>query len=153
MKINDIIVEAIKDGTKGTYNNIPFVYNAKTNAWVSKIDQTNADGLMAQELFKAAGYKADGKTPIKANILQRTKDFFSGKTGGLAQATRSDPKASIGKKLAGIAGAALGGTVAGGQKGNLPTELPAEIKAQIDNLTKSEKQYLITKLTAMGAEQ
>jgi len=153
MKIYEVITEQLADKTTVKYGkkNDVYTYQQGTNTWVNKAGQP-ASGLLAVELFKLAGYKQDGQTQIKPGLIQRAKDYFSGKTQGMAQATRQDPNASIGKKIAGIAGAAFGGALAGGKPQattNAPSELPANIKTMIDNLTKGEKQYLITKLTKM----
>ena len=153
MKIYEVISEQLADNTQVKYGkkNDVYTYQAGTNTWVNK-DGQPASGMLAGELFKAVGYKNDGQTQKAPGLMQRAKDYFSGKTQGMAQATRKDPNASIGKKIAGIAGAALGGALAGGKpqaQTNAPSELPTNIKTMIDNLTKGEKQYLINKLTGM----
>ena len=150
MKIYDVINEQLADNTQVKYgkNKDVYTYQATNNTWANKAGQP-ASGMLAKELFKAVGYKDDGQSQIKPGLVQRTKDYFSGKSDGKAQATRKDPNASIGKKIAGIAGAALGGAMAGGKPKpttNAPDELPANIKTMVDNLTKGEKQYLISKL-------
>lgn len=149
MKINDVIVEQIADkATAKDKNGNVYTYTAATNSWTNKDGQV-ATGLLAQQLAQQHGYDIDGSTPKKPGIVQRAKNYFSGKTQGMAQATRGDKDASIGKKIAGIAGAAIGGALAGGKpqvQGPQHTELPIEIKAQVDNLTKQEKNYLMDKL-------
>lgn len=102
----------INDGVTASINKIKYTYDKATNSWKDDQGQVAA-GLQAVELFKAQGLNPDGKTPIKKGTVQKAKDYMSGKTAGLAQATRSDPKASLGKKLAGMAGAAIGGALAG----------------------------------------
>lgn len=150
MKINDVIVEQIEDkATAKDKNGTNYTYNAATNSWTNSKTGQVATGLLAQQLAQQHGYDVDGSTPKKPGIVQRAKDYFSGKTQGIAQATRGDKDASIGKKIAGIAGAALGGALAGGKpqvQGPQHSELPIEIKAQVDNLTKQEKNYLMDKL-------
>lgn len=154
MKIYEVISEQLADKTQVKYgkNKDVYTYQAGTNSWVNKNGQP-ASGMLAGELFKAVGFKNDGQSQIAPGLIQRAKNYFSGKTDGMAQATRKDPNASIGKKIAGIAGAALGGALAGGKPKpttNAPQELPANIKTMLDNLTKGEKQYVITKLTKLS---
>ena len=66
-----------------------------------------ATGAMHDELMKAKGLDREGN-PVKPGVMQRAKDWISGKTPGAGQATRSDPTASVGKKLAGTLGAKIG---------------------------------------------
>lgn len=163
MKINEIVnldeapgdVEAPsspKDGMKATYgdknNKSNWTYNAGTGQWTDDKTGEVAKGKLSQDLFKSQGLNPDG-SPAKRSIKQRIGDYFSGKSGGLAQATRKDPNSSVGRKLAGVAGAGIAKALGGPEptaQGSQYTELPKEIKAQIDNLTKSEKNYLMDKL-------
>ena len=48
-------------------------------------------------------------------MMQRAKDYMSGKTPGLAPATRPRFQPSIARKAMGMAGAAIGGALAGGK--------------------------------------
>ena len=141
-----------KDGMKATYgdgkNKSNWTYNAGTGQWTDDKTGEVAKGKLSQDLFKSQGLNPDG-SPAKRSIKQRVSDYFSGKSGGLAQATRKDPNSSIGRKLAGVAGAGIAKALGGPEptaQGSQYTELPKEIKAQIDNLTKSEKNYLMDKL-------
>lgn len=139
------VSDQLQTGDKATYNKMQFVYNADTNTWTNKQGQP-AKGLLAKELFKSAGFSADGKTALKPGLIQRAKDYMSGKTPGLAQATRLDPKASVGKKVAGIAGAAVGGALAKlaepkkgqdqtqGQQAKGPKPVPGPTIAEIKDL-------------------
>ena len=54
--------------------------------------------------------------------MQRAKDYMSGKNLGLAQATRPDPT-GIARKAMGMAGAPIGGALAGGKPVTATTEL------------------------------
>lgn len=141
-----------QDGMKATYgdgkNKSNWTYNAGTGQWTDDKTGEVAKGKLSQDLFKSQGLNPDG-SPAKKSIKQRVSDYFSGKSGGLAQATRKDPNSSIGRKLAGVAGAGIAKALGGPEptaQGSQYTELPKEIKAQIDNLTKSEKNYLMDKL-------
>ena len=131
MKINDVIVEQIADkATAKDKNGNVYTYTAATNSWTNKDGQV-ATGLLAQQLAQQHGYDIDGSTPKKPGMVQRAKDYFSGKTQGMAQATRGDKNASIGKKIAGIAGAAIGGALTGGKpqvQGPQHTELQLKLK-------------------------
>ena len=134
-----------KDGKPFKSN---WTYNAQTGVWTDDKTGEVAKGKLSGDLFKSQGLNPDG-TPAKRSIKQRVGDFFSGKSGGLAQATRKDPNSSIGRKIAGVAGAGIAKALGGPEptaQGSQYTELPKEIKAQIDNLTKSEKNYLMDKL-------
>ena len=111
----------IRDGEKKSVNKIQFVWNAEQGEWLDP-NGTPATGLMKQELMKQVNKDVTGQPPKPGGIVQRAKDYMSGKTTGLAQATRSDPKSGIGRKLAGIAGAAIGGAMAGGKT---PPQQPA----------------------------
>lgn len=106
----------LKVGKTETINTIKFTWDG--TGW--KDPQGNsATGAMQQDLMAKYGRNGDG-TPLKKGIIGRAKDYMSGKTAGLAQKTRSDPNASTGKKLAGMAGAAIGGMFGksgGGQQG------------------------------------
>ena len=141
-----------KDGMKATYgdgkNKSNWTYNAGTGQWTDDKTGEVAKGKLSQDLFKSQGLNPDG-SPAKKSIKQRVSDYCSGKSGGLAQATRKDPNSSIGRKIAGVAGAGIAKALGGPEptaQGSQYTELPKEIKAQIDNLTKSEKNYLMDKL-------
>lgn len=141
-----------QDGMKATYgdakNKSNWTYNAGTGQWTDDKTGEVAKGKLSQDLFKSQGLNPDG-SPAKKSIKQRVGDYFSGKSGGLAQATRKDPNSSIGRKIAGVAGAGIAKALGGPEptaQGSQYTELPKEIKAQIDNLTKSEKNYLMDKL-------
>lgn len=112
----------IRDGEKKSVNKIQFVWNAEQGEWLDP-NGTPATGLMKQELMKQVNKDVTGQPPKPGGIVQRAKDYMSGKTTGLAQATRSDPKSGIGRKLAGIAGAAIGGAMAGGK--TPPQQQPA----------------------------
>ena len=112
----------IRDGEKKSVNKIQFVWNAEQGEWLDP-NGTPATGLMKQELMKQVNKDITGQPPKPGGIVQRAKDYMSGKTPGLAQATRSDPKSGIGRKLAGIAGAAIGGAMAGGK--TPPQQQPA----------------------------
>ena len=134
-----------KDGKPFKSN---WTYNAGTGQWTDDKTGEVAKGKLSGDLFKSQGLNPDG-TPAKRSIKQRVGDYFSGKSGGLAQATRKDPNSSIGRKIAGVAGAGIAKALGGPEptaQGSQYTELPKEIKAQIDNLTKSEKNYLMDKL-------
>jgi len=127
----------INDGTKKKVNNIEFTWSAEQGEWLDP-NGTPATGLMKQNLMKTVSKDITGQQP-KPGIMQRAKDYISGKTPGLAQATRSDPKSSLARKAMGVAGAALGGALAGGktpaqQQGEQPApqagEQPAQAQAQ-----------------------
>ena len=75
--------------------------------------------------MKTVNKDITGQQP-KPGMMQRAKDYISGKTPGLAQATRSDPKSSIARKAMGMAGAAIGGALAGGKPGQQQPEQPAQ---------------------------
>jgi len=101
----------IKPGTKGSVNKQQFSWDGKN--WLDS-KGTPVAGLMKQELMKQYGLDASGN-PIKPGLTQKARDWMSGKTAGHGQATRSDPKASIGKKLAGTLGSMIGGALSGGK--------------------------------------
>jgi hypothetical protein len=101
----------IKPGATASVNKQKFKWNG-TN-WVDSAGSP-AQGLMKQELMKQHGLDVSGN-PIKPGLMQKARDWMSGKTAGYGQATRSDPKASIGKKLAGTLGSMIGGAWAGGK--------------------------------------
>jgi len=137
----------LKNGTKAKLNNIEYTYDQKNHQWVSK-DGNVATGDAAMQLFKAQGVNPDG-SPIKKGMMQRAKDYWKdGSADGVAQATRSDPNASLARK-----GFVTGGTKIAsmlmkkpGATTDAPDALNPLFKAQIDDLTKEEKQYLIIKL-------
>ena len=127
----------IRNGTKKKINNIEFTWSEEQGEWLDP-NNTPATGLMKQELMKTVNKDVTGQAP-KPGIMQRAKDYISGKTPGLAQATRSDPKSSLARKAMGVAGAAIGGALAGGktpaqQSGEQPAqqsgEQPAQAQAQ-----------------------
>ena len=103
--------------TTATVNKIKFTWDGA--GWKDEAGRP-ATGAMQQALFKQHGLNGDG-TPLKKGIIGRAKDYIQGKTPGLAQATRSDPNASLGKKAAGMAGAAIGG-IFGKSGGGKPAE-------------------------------
>jgi hypothetical protein len=134
MKITDITeAPAIKLNTTATVNKQKFKWDGRN--WVSQSGGI-ATGLMKQKLMKQYGLDVAGN-PSTPGILQKAKDWFSGKTAGLAQATRSDPEASFGKKLAGFAGAAIGGALAGGKP--KPAE-PQQAEPQQEPETPAKRQ-------------
>lgn len=124
----------IKDGTKKKINNIEFTWSEEQGEWLDP-NKTPATGLMKQNLMKTVNKDITGQQPKPGGIVQRAKDYISGKTPGLAQATRSDPKSSLARKAMGVAGAALGGALAGGktpaqQQGEQPAPQAGEQPAQ-----------------------
>ena len=111
------IDDLVAGKTTATHNKIKFTWDGA--GWKNDAGQA-ATGSMQQQLFKQHNLNGDG-TPLKKGFIGRAKDYISGKTPGLAQATRSDPNASTGKKLAGMAGAAIGG-IFGKSGGGKPGE-------------------------------
>ena len=114
----------IPNNTKKKVNNIEFKWDQEQSEWLDP-NGTPATGLMKQELMKQVNKDVTGQPP-KPGMMQRAKDYISGKTPGLAQATRSDPKSSIARKAMGMAGAAIGGALAGGKPGQQQPEQPAQ---------------------------
>lgn len=117
---------SIKVGTTGTVNKQKFKWDGDN--WVNNAGKP-ATGLMKQELMKQQGMDVAGK-PLKPGIVQKARDYISGKTAGLAQATRSDPNSSLARKAMGVAGAAIGGALAGGKPGEQPAQEPASAPEQ-----------------------
>jgi len=117
-------------GKSETINKIKFTWDG--TGWKDPQGRS-AQGAMQQDLMAKYGRNGDG-TPLKnPGLIQRAKDYMSGKTPGLAQKTRLDPKASTGKKLAGMAGAAIGGMFGksgGGQQAEPGTPEQPEQPAQ-----------------------
>ena len=114
----------IPNNTKKKVNNIEFKWDQEQSEWLDP-NGTPATGLMKQELMKQVNKDVTGQPP-KPGMMQRAKDYISGKTPGLAQATRSDPKSSIARKAMGMAGAAIGGALAGGKPGQQQPEQPVQ---------------------------
>jgi hypothetical protein len=108
----------IKDGTKKSVNKIPHTWSAEQGEWINA-QGVPAIGLMKQELMKQVGKDVTGGNE-KPGMMQRAKDYVTGKTPGLAQATRSDPKASILKKAGATAAAGLGGMIGKALGGGQP---------------------------------
>ena len=114
----------IRDKQKGKVNGIDFTWSEEQGEWIN--DQgTPATGLMKQELMKTQGLDVTGNPP-KKGLIGRAADYISGKTPGLAQATRSDPKAGILKKAGAVGAAAVGGAIGGMFGGKGQPEQPAE---------------------------
>lgn len=97
----------ISVGKKATVNKQQFTWNGRE--WVNDAGKP-ATGLMKQQLMRSQGLDIKGKQR-KPGIIQRTKDYLGGKTAGLAQATRSDPKASLLKKAGAVGASAVGGAI------------------------------------------
>ena len=117
-------------GKSETINGIKFTWDG--TGWKDPQGRS-AQGAMQQELMAKYGRNGDGTALKNPGLIQRAKDYMSGKTPGLAQKTRSDPKASTGKKLAGMAGAAIGGMFGksgGGQQAEPGTPEQPEQPAQ-----------------------
>ena len=104
--------DEIADGTKKKVNNIEYKWSKEQGEW---LDPKNipATGAMKAELMKQVGLDVTGKEPKKGPI-GKVKDYVSGVTPGLGQKTRGE-KGSIFRKAAGVAGAAIGGALAGGR--------------------------------------
>lgn len=118
----------IKDGTTKKVNNVNFKWSAQQGEWLDP-NGAPATGLMKQELMKQVGKDITGQTS-KPGMLQRAKDYLGGKTAGLAQTTRSDPKASLLKKAGAVGAAAVGGAIGraiggSGSKGAQPSQAQA----------------------------
>jgi hypothetical protein len=111
----------IKPGTTATVNKQKFKWDG--NEWVNDAGQP-ATGLMKQELMKQQGLDVTGQVK-KPGLVQRAKDYVSGKTPGLAQATRSDPNASVAKKAGATAAAAVGGMIGKALGGSGQAPAPA----------------------------
>lgn len=94
-------------GKKATVNKQQFTWDG--SEWVNDAGKP-ATGLMKQQLMRSQGLDIKGKQR-KPGIIQRTKDYLGGKTAGLAQTTRSDPKASLLKKAGAVGAAAVGGAI------------------------------------------
>lgn len=122
--------DEIADGTKKKVNNIEYKWDKEQGEW---LDPKNipATGAMKAELMKQVGLDVTGREPKKGPI-GKVKDYVSGVTPGLGQKTRGE-KGSIIRKAAGVAGAALGGAMAGGRtpKQQEP-EQPEQPQAQPD---------------------
>ena len=114
----------IKDGTKKSVNKIPHTWSAEQGEWINA-QGVPATGLMKQELMKQVGKDVAGGNE-KPGMMQRAKDYVTGKTPGLAQATRSDPKAGILKKAGATAAAGLGGMIGKALGGGQPAPAPGE---------------------------
>ena len=104
--------DEIADGTKKKVNNIEYKWSKEQGEW---LDPKNipATGAMKAELMKQVGLDVTGKEPKKGPI-GKAKDYMSGVTPGLGQKTRGE-KGSVFRKAAGVAGAAIGGALAGGR--------------------------------------
>ena len=111
------IDDLVAGKTTATHNKIKFTWDGA--GWKNDAGQA-ATGSMQQQLFKQHNLNGDG-TPLKKGIIGRAKDWIAGKTPGVAQDTRSDPNASFGKKMAGVAGATIGGMF-GSSGGGKPAE-------------------------------
>ena len=114
----------IPNNKKAKVNGIEFTWSEEQNEWINA-QGTPATGLMKQELMKQQGLDVTGNPP-KKGLIGRAADYISGKTPGLAQATRSDPKAGILKKAGATAAAAVGGAIGGMFGGKGQPEQPAE---------------------------
>ena len=101
----------IPNNKKAKVNGIEFTWSEEQNEWINA-QGTPATGLMKQELMKQQGLDVTGNPP-KKGLIGRAADYISGKTPGLAQATRSDPKAGLLKKAGATAAAAVGGAIGG----------------------------------------
>ena len=104
--------DEIKDGEKKKVNNIEYKWSKEQGEWLDP-KGIPATGAMKAELMKQVGLDVTGKEP-KKGFIGKAKDYMSGVTPGLGQKTRGEP-GSIFRKAAGVAGAALGGAMAGGR--------------------------------------
>ena len=104
--------DEIKDGEKKKVNNIEYKWSKEQGEWLDP-KGIPATGAMKAELMKQVGLDVTGKEP-KKGFIGKAKDYMSGVTPGLGQKTRGEP-GSIFRKAAGVAGAAVGGALAGGR--------------------------------------
>jgi len=103
---------SIPKNAKQKINDIMFTWDQAQGEWLDP-NGVAATGAMKAELMKKHDLDVTGKSPERG-IVQRAKDYMSGKTPGLAQKTRGEP-GSVFRKAAGVAGAAIGGALAGGK--------------------------------------
>ncbi len=104
--------DEIADGTKKKVNNIEYKWNKEQGEWLDP-KEVPATGAMKADLMKQVGLDVTGQEP-KKGIIGKAKDYMSGVTPGLGQKTRGEP-GSVFRKAAGVAGAAIGGAMAGGR--------------------------------------
>jgi hypothetical protein len=104
--------DQIKDGEKKKVNNIQYTWSKEQGEWLDP-KEVPATGAMKADLMKQVGLDVTGQEP-KKGIIGKAKDYMSGVTPGLGQKTRGEP-GSVFRKAAGVAGAAIGGAMAGGR--------------------------------------
>jgi len=118
--------QPLKVGDTATFQKNKFKWDGQN--WIGQ-DGQPAIGKEKQELMKSKGLDITGK-PAKPGMMQRAKDWIAGKDSGYGQATRSDPKASLGKKIAGTLGSMVGGALAGGKpSAEQPAQAPQSAQA------------------------